>query len=53
METRLCLRTDRLTDRRTEGGRDGPMDEPITIVPFDLRWGTKRTEERKTKNVPQ
>ena len=31
-ETRLCLRTDRWTD--------GRMDEPITIVPFDLRWGT-------------
>ena len=31
-ETRLCLRTDILTDGRT--------DEPITIVPFDLRRGT-------------
>ena len=31
-ETRLCLRTDGLTDGRT--------DEPITIVPFDLRRGT-------------
>ena len=31
-ETRLCLRTDGLTDGRT--------DEPKTIVPFDLRRGT-------------
>ena len=34
-ETRLCLRTDGLTD--------GWTDEPITIVPFDKRLGTKKT----------
>ena len=34
-ETRLCLRTDRLTDGRTEGR----TDKPITIAPFDLRRG--------------
>ena len=38
-ETRLCLRTDGLTD----GRKDGWTDEPITIVPFDLRRGTTRT----------
>ena len=32
-ETRLCLRT------------DGRTDEPITIVPFDLRRGTKILNE--------
>ena len=31
-ETRLCLRTDGLTDKWT--------DEPKTIVPFDLHRGT-------------
>ena len=33
-ETRLCLRTDGLTERRT--------DEPKTIVPVDLRRGTSK-----------
>ena len=32
-EERLCLRADGPTDGRT--------DKPITIVPFDLRRGTK------------
>ena len=40
-ETRLCLRTDERTDGRTEEGREGRTDEPITIVPLDLRRGTK------------
>ena len=36
-ETRLCLRSDGLTDGRTEG----QTDESINLVPFDLRRGTK------------
>ena len=36
VETRLCLRT----DGRKEGRTDGQTDEPITVVPFDLRRGT-------------
>ena len=35
-ETRLCLRTDRLTD----GRKDRRTDEPITILSFDLCRGT-------------
>ena len=34
-ETRLCLQTDGQTEQT-----DGRTDEPITIVPFDLRLGT-------------
>ena len=33
-ETSLCVWTD--------GRKDGRTDEPITLVPFDLRRGTKR-----------
>ena len=28
------------TDRLLDGRKDGQMDEPITIVPLDLCWGT-------------
>ena len=40
-ETRLCLRTDGLTDGRMDGLKDERTDKPITIVLFDLRPGTK------------
>ena len=36
-ETMLCLRT----NGRTEGRTDGRTDEPIIIVPFQYRQGTK------------
>ena len=36
------MSTDGLTDGRMDGLTDGRTDEPITIVPFDLRRGTMR-----------
>ena len=27
-------------DGRMDGWTEGLMDEPITIIPFDLHWGT-------------